>query len=86
MVVEAAISGNPLLLRDNEDLRRFGFNDKHYFKNLEDLILVVKQNFGTRFQNLVVSPSKTNELLVSRSLQKVTNEWLNLILAQYKSL
>lgn len=86
VVVEAAISGNPLLLRDNKDLRRFGFNDKHYFKNLEDLILVVKQNFGTRFQNLVVSPSKTNELLVSRSLQKVTNEWLNLILARYKSL
>lgn len=86
VVIEAAISGNPLLLRDNEDLRRFGFNDKHYFKNLEDLILIVKQNFGTRFQNLVVSPSKTSELLASRSLQKVTNEWLNLILAQYHSI
>ena len=45
VVVEAVLSGNPLLLRDNEDLRRFEFDEKHYFKDLEDLILIVKQNF-----------------------------------------
>ena len=86
VVIEAAISGNPLLLRDNEDLRRFGFNDKHYFKDLEDLVLVVKRNLETKFKNLIVSPSKTSELQVSRSLHKVTNDWLNLIFARYNSI
>lgn len=76
VIVESVLSRNPILLRDNKDLRRFGFEDKHYFKNLEDLILIVNQNIKSSFKNLVVSESKTNELQVSRSLQRITEEWL----------
>jgi glycosyltransferase involved in cell wall biosynthesis len=85
VVVEAIMSGNPLLLRDNEDLRRFGLDDKHYFRDLESLKLVVKQNLGTRFKNLVVSEFKTDELRINRSLQRVTHDWLNLILTRCHS-
>jgi len=82
VVVEAIMSGNPLLLRDNKDLRRFGLEDKHYFRDLENLKLVVKQNLDTRFQNLVVSDSEADKLRLTRSLQKVTNDWIDLILAR----
>jgi len=82
VVVEAIMSGNPLLLRDNKDLRRFGLEDKHYFRDLENLKLVVKQNLDTRFQNLVVSDSEADKLRLTRSLQKVTDDWIDLILAK----
>ncbi len=85
VVVEAVLSGNPILLRDNEDLRRFGFEDKHYFKNGEDLALTVRQNLETRFKNLVVSQSKTKDLQISRSLQRITDCWINLICTLYNS-
>ena len=85
VIVEAVLSGNPILLRDNEDLRRFGFEDKHYFKNVEDLALTVRQNLETRFNNLVVSQSKTKDLQISRSLQRITDCWINLICTLYKS-
>jgi glycosyltransferase involved in cell wall biosynthesis len=85
VVVEAVLSGNPTLLRDNEDLRRFGFEDKHYFKNVEDLALTVRQNLETRFKNLVVSQSKTKDLQISRSLQRITDCWINLICTLYNS-
>jgi len=79
VIVEAVLSGHPILLRDNVDLRRFGFEDKHYFNNLEDLILIVKFNLKTNFKNLVVSPTKTKNLQLSRSLKKITDNWINLI-------
>jgi hypothetical protein len=76
VIVEAVLSGNPILLRDNVDLRRFGFENKHYFKDLKDLILIVKRNLDTSFKELVVSQAKVNELQASRSLQRITQEWL----------
>ncbi len=79
VIVEAVLSGNPILLRDNIDLRRFGFEDKHYFKDLEDLILIVKRNLDTSFIELVVSQAKVNELQASRSLQRITLDWLVLL-------
>jgi glycosyltransferase involved in cell wall biosynthesis len=79
VIVEAVLSGNPILLRDNIDLRRFGFEDKHYFKDLEDLILIVKRNLDTSFKELVVSQAKVNELQASRSLQRITLDWLILL-------
>ena len=82
VVVEAIMSGNPLLLRDNEDLRRFELEDKHYFGDLENLKIMVKQNLNTRFKNLVVSDSKSNEVRLTRSLQRVTDDWINLILTR----
>lgn len=85
VIVEAVLSGNPILLRDNKDLRRFGFEDKHYFKNIEDLTLTVRQNLETRFENLAVSQSKIKELEISRSLQRITDGWINLIRTHYNS-
>ena len=79
VIVEAVLSGNPILLRNNADLRRFGFEDKHYFKDLEDLIMIIKRNLQTGFKELVVSQSKTTELQASRSLQRITQEWLILL-------
>jgi len=83
VIVEAVLSENPILLRDNLDLRRFGFEDKHYFKDLEDLISIVKRNLQTGFKELVVSKSKTDELQASRSLQRITQEWLFLLNTRY---
>jgi len=83
VIVEAVLSGNPILLRDNEDLRRFGFEDRYYFKDLEDLISIVKRNSQTGFNELLVSQSKTNELQASRSLQRITQEWLIVLNTRY---
>jgi hypothetical protein len=79
VIVEAVLAGNPILLRDNIDLRRFGFEDKHYFKDLDDLVLIVKRNLDTSFKELVVSQAKANELQASRSLQRITLDWLILL-------
>lgn len=79
VVVEAVLSGNPILLRDNPDLRRFGFDEKHYFYDLEELISIVKKNTKSKFKNLVVSQSKTQELKLSRSLSLITKQWIDII-------
>jgi len=85
VIVEAVLSGNPILLRDNVDLRRFGFENKHYFKNIEHLTFIVRQNLETRFKNLVVSQSKIKDLQTNRSLQRITDCWINLICTLHKA-
>jgi hypothetical protein len=85
VIVEAVLSGNPILLRDNVDLRRFGFENKHYFKNVEHLTFIVRQNLETRFKNLVVSQSKIKDLQMNRSLQRITDNWINLICTLHKA-
>jgi len=82
VVVEAVISGNPILLRNNMDLRRFEFEDKHFFNDLDELTTIVSKNTKSRFKNLVVSKSSTLNLEADRSLQKITNAWLRLICSQ----
>ena len=79
VIVEAVLLGNPILLRDNKDLRRFGFGDKYYFKDLNQLIDIVEANSKSNFKNLYVSQSNVNQLKVNRSLQKITQNWINLI-------
>lgn len=79
VVVEAVLSGNPILLRDNPDLRRFGFDEKHYFYDLGELISIVKKNTESKFKKLVVSQSKTQELKFTRTLPLITKKWIDII-------
>lgn len=81
VVFEAVLSNNPILLFNNDDLKRFKFDDRHYFSDFEELVTIINDNKMSNFQNLRVSEMIYNQLLEERSLQRVSDQWGNLILS-----
>jgi glycosyltransferase involved in cell wall biosynthesis len=78
IVVEAILRGNPLLLADNPDLRRFCLDEKFYFSNYEDLkgkALAYLSQGPKTFR----APSKLRKkLLLERNLAQVGSRWFQL--------
>lgn len=79
VVFEAVLSNNPIILYDNDDLRRFKFDERHYFKDFRELIKIINSNKTSNFEELRVSESIYLQLLQERSLEKITDQWVNLI-------
>jgi hypothetical protein len=79
VVMEAILSGIPLVLADNEDMRRFNLDDKHYFNSYERLIAIIKNNIKSEFKDLLVSRKISNVLIHERSLKNVTDKWVNVL-------
>jgi len=79
VVMEAVISGNPITLAENEDLKRFKLGEIHYFKDISALCEIVKKHQKNNFKELKASNSIKNNLESSRSLKKITEEWLELL-------
>jgi glycosyltransferase involved in cell wall biosynthesis len=77
-VVEAVANGNPILLADNSDLRRFDFPEVNYFKSLNELISKVEEVKQIGRKHLVLSSSKRRKLLEDREPQKVADQWLQI--------
>jgi glycosyltransferase involved in cell wall biosynthesis len=78
VVCEALQNGNPVLLRDIPDLRRFNLNDLNYFKDCGDLtrkLMEFKEN-ATTFN---VSKSERDRILTAREIHVVRDRWLSLI-------
>jgi len=77
VVMEAVLSGIPLALADNEDLRRFNLNNKHYFSSYDELVAMIQNHTENNFKDLLVSEQMTDTLMRERSLKNVTDIWVN---------
>lgn len=81
VVMEAILSGIPLVLADNEDMRRFNLDNKHYFNSYERLVAIIENNIKSEFRDLLVSRKISNILIHERSLKNVTDRWVNVLAA-----
>ena len=80
VIMEAIISRFPLALAWNRDLSRFGLDQKHYFKTLNELISLVEQNKENYFGNLIVGDEFTKNLSELRSLKSIVLDWQSLLI------
>jgi glycosyltransferase involved in cell wall biosynthesis len=76
VVMEAVLSGIPLALADNEDLRRFNLDNKHYFSSYDELVAKIQNHVENNFKDLMVSERMTEALMRERSLKNVTDLWV----------
>jgi glycosyltransferase involved in cell wall biosynthesis len=79
VVVESILNGNPILLLDNKDLRRFNLPNANYFDSQEDLnfkVSVAQKNKIPIFQ-----PSQEIQIRIAeeRNLQKIVTLWEKLL-------
>ena len=79
VIIEAIISRFPLVLAWNKDLIKFGLEEKHYFRTLNELILIVEQNLENNFKNLVVEDKFVESLNKQRSLELIVSDWVSLL-------
>ena len=79
VVMEAILSGSPVVLAENEDLKRFQLEDKHYFKDTKELYEIIKRYEKNNFKELIPSDSLKSNLLSARSLNTITKKWLELL-------
>lgn len=79
VVMEAILSGSPVALAENEDLKRFQLDAKHYFKDISELCEVIKKYEKNNFNELIPSDSFKSNLMSTRSLNIITGKWLELI-------
>jgi glycosyltransferase involved in cell wall biosynthesis len=82
VVVEAILAGAPILLRDNEDLRRFELPDSHYFrsqKELEEKIRYIRSHGLSKFY---ASSEIKEKLVQSRSAKEIKVKWINFLKIQ----
>jgi GalNAc-alpha-(1->4)-GalNAc-alpha-(1->3)-diNAcBac-PP-undecaprenol alpha-1,4-N-acetyl-D-galactosaminyltransferase len=78
VVIEAISRGLPILLSDIPEFRFFGLDDKHYCKESKDFtsrILTFSRNIG----ELRVREDKSRSILESRKIEKVGQNWVQLI-------
>lgn len=83
VVMEAIIFGNPIVLAENEDLKRFKLRKVHYFKDISDLCKIVKKHQKNNFKELKASSFIKTNLESERSLEKITKEWLEILNADH---
>jgi glycosyltransferase involved in cell wall biosynthesis len=77
-IVEAVANGNPILLADNSDLRRFDFPDVNYFKTIKDLITKIDEAKMIGTKHLCIPDSMRSELLNEREPNRVAEQWIDL--------
>jgi len=79
VVMEAILSGMPVALADNKDLRRFHLDDKHYFKDISKLCKIIKKYRQNYFKELIPSDTYKANLMSTRALNSITEKWLELL-------
>jgi glycosyltransferase involved in cell wall biosynthesis len=75
VVVECILRGNPLLVFDNEDLRRFNLPERNYFKSENDLIKKVSMGKIDRFHSLRPPGDLVDLLKHERDIELIGNKW-----------
>ena len=80
VVMEAILSGSPVVLAKNEDLKRFRLEEINYFENINELCLIVNMHKENGFKELIPSDSFIADLKSARSIIKVTEKWLELFM------
>ena len=83
-VVEAVSNGNPILLRDNFDLRRFKFPNENYFSSLENLVFKINHAKLHGVQSLRISESISSNLLSERDPIQVAKNWITVMEGCFK--
>lgn len=78
VVLEAIQNGNPLLLRDIQDLRKFEVNNVNYFKDQKELTEKLR-NFKENPSLFGVTKTDCDRLLAPRSIRMVRDQWLTLL-------
>lgn len=77
-IVEAVANGNPILLADNSDLRRFDFPDANYFKTVNDLISKIEEAKIIGTEHLSIPNSIRSKMLKEREPYRVAEQWIDL--------
>ncbi len=84
VLLEAISIGVPILLNDNLDFRRFALDEIHYCKSFEDYMDRIKI-FQSDLSRLIVPPSKSKEILLTRELSGIINEWEQFLISVHKN-
>jgi glycosyltransferase involved in cell wall biosynthesis len=79
VVMEAILSGSPVALANNQDLKRFQLDEKHYFKDTNELYEIIKNFKRNNFKELIPSDSFKADLMFARSLNIIAEKWLELL-------
>jgi len=79
VVMEAILSGSPVALAENQDLKRFQLEDKHYFRNINQLCEIIKKYEKNNFKELIPPDSLKTNLSSARSLNTITTKWIELL-------
>jgi glycosyltransferase involved in cell wall biosynthesis len=78
VVLEAIQNGNPVLLRNNQDLKRFQLKDENYFLDKSELILRINEH-KAKPGSFAIDPGKSAKILASRSIDLISKRWSDLI-------
>lgn len=78
VVLEAIQNGNPILLRDNGDLRRFSLDNQNYFTDQAQLARKIS-HFLIDSGEFKVTAEKRDTLLKPRDISMVTKKWIDLM-------
>ena len=79
VAVEAIINGFPIVLADNEDLRRFGLPSANYFSGeieLERILQRVKQEGVSAFRT---PDSLITKMQIERDIRTITAKWIQIL-------
>lgn len=79
VVAEALMLGRQVLLRDNQDLRRFGLPDNNYFANREELISKIDEWNKSGRKSLHPPREISDELKEVRNIKSIASTWRNLL-------
>lgn len=79
VVAEALMLGRQVLLRDNQDLRRFGLPDNNYFTNKEELITKINEWNQSGRKSLRVPKAILDELKDVRNIKSIASTWCNVL-------
>lgn len=79
VVVEGILNGNPLLLADNRDLRRFNLPNQNYFKTKKDLIEKIKSTNQGKFLQFTVPEQIRCRLEAEREIESVASKWIEIL-------
>ena len=79
VVMEAILSGNPVALAENKDLKRFQLDGIHYFKDISELCKIIKEHRKNDFKELIPSKAFKSNLMSDRSLNTIKEKWLELM-------
>jgi glycosyltransferase involved in cell wall biosynthesis len=78
VVLEAIQNGNPILLRDNGDLRRFSLDNRNYFTDQAQLARKISHFLKDPGQ-FKVTVEQRDALLKPRDISTVSKTWIDLI-------
>lgn len=84
-IAEAIIRGQPLLLLDTRDNRRFGLPDIFYFRDVDSLVSKIRSNSANSFLSLRPSMEVSMREMKKRDPHFVVGEWNSLLTSIAKS-